>query len=138
MKKLLMLGIPLCAGAMLYAQADPPSPVNTNPVNTSYVGTMETTGCFFQRNQRSYLSKNGRINTSLVTNTNCPVQQKGSEVGVIAPNGKWVPIAPVANRQMITHNRRHRRWRTEVAQNKPVNVRVFATPNGSVVVKPLR
>ena len=132
MKKLLMLGIPLFAGGMLYAQADPPS-----PVNTSYVGTMQTNGCFFQRNQRSYL-RNGRINTSLVTNTNCPVKQKGSEVGVVAPNGKWVPLAPVANRQMITHYRRHRRIRTEVAQNKPVNVRVFATPSGSVVVKPLK
>jgi hypothetical protein len=132
MKKLLLLGIPLFAGAMLHAQADPP-----NPVNTSYIGTMENGGCIFQRNQQSYIH-NGYINTSLVTNTNCPIQQMHSEIGVVAPNGKFVPIAPVANRQMIYHVRKHHRTQTVVARNQPVNVRVMATPDGSVVMRPLR
>jgi hypothetical protein len=129
MKKLLMLGIPLFAGFISHAQMDP-----SNPVTTSYIGTMEHGGCFFQRDQQTHL-QHGYINVSVMTNTNCPVRQVHSEIGVVAPNGKFVPIAPVANRQMIYHVRRHRRWQTEIAQNRPINVRVMATPNGSVVVR---
>jgi len=128
-----MLGmVPIFAGVMLHAAMDPP-----NSMTPSYIGTMENGGCIFQRNQQSHIH-NGYINTSVVTNTNCPVEQKHSEIGVIAPNGKFVPIAPVANRQMIYKVRKHRRWQTQVAENRPINVRVMATPDGSVVVRPLR
>lgn len=133
MKKLLMLGIvPLFAGVMLHAQADPP-----NAMTTNYNETMMNGGCFFHRNQQNNI-KNGYLNSSVVTTTNCPVKQTHSEIGVVAPNGKFVPLAPVANRQMITWSRKHRREETNIAQNRPVNVRVFATPNGSVIVRPIQ
>ncbi len=135
MKKLLMLGIvPLFASVMLQAQADPP-----NATTTNYNETMMNSGCFFHRNQQNNI-KNGYLSVSVVTNTNCPVKQTHSEIGVVAPNGRFVPLAPVANTHMITWGstkHHHRRDETIIAQNRPVNVRVFATPNGSVVVRPI-
>ncbi len=131
MKKFLMLAIlPLCAGVMLRA-ADPPY---SNAINNN---ALMNGGCVFNRTQVNKI-QGGQVTSSLVTTTNCPIKETKSAVGVIAPNGSFVPLGPPTNQQLITHVRRRRRYRTIVAQNKPIHVQVFPKPDGSVVVQPIK
>jgi hypothetical protein len=133
MKKLVLSGIvPLLAGVMLYAT----KPLHAT-MNTGYSGSLTSVGCVFHRNQMNQI-RNGMLDVSVVMTTDCPVKQTSSAIGVIAPNGKFVPLAPATNKQLITRGRRRHRWNTVIAQNKPVNVRVIPTPNGSVVVRPIQ
>ncbi len=133
MKKFLMLAIlPLFAGIMPGAQTDPPSP-NATTDNSALMNG----GCVFHRNQVSKI-QNGQVTSSLVTTTNCPIKETKSAVGIIAPNGSFIALGPPSNRQLITHVRRRRRYRTIVAQNKAINVQVFPKPDGSVVVQPIK
>jgi hypothetical protein len=133
MKKLVMSGIiPLFAGVMLYAT----EPQHTT-MNSGYNGSLMSVGCVFHRNQINQM-RNGYLDVSVVMTTDCPVKQTSSAIGVIAPNGKFVPLAPATNKHLITRGRRRHNWNTVIAQNKPVNVRVIPTPNGSVVVRPIQ
>ena len=120
----------------LYAQTEYQNASWTNN------GWMMTDGCFYHRWQENQTNNNGRFQfqSALIENTNCPVKEMNSEVGVVAPNGKFVPLGPASKLPMITSVRKHHhhdQWETAfVAHNPPINVRVMAMPDGSVVVRP--
>ncbi len=132
MKKFLMLAIlPLFAGGMLRAWTDPPPP---NAINDN---ALMNGGCVFHRTQVNQI-QNGRVASTLLTTTNCPVKETKSAVGVIAPNGSFVALGPPSSQYLVQHVRRRRRWRTVVAENKPINVMVVPKPDGSVAVQPIK
>jgi len=123
--------LPLLAGTLLYAQAETPNP----QMAVTNSGPSYSSSCFFQRTQKQRL-QNGDLNVSVVTATNCPVEQTNSAIGVVAPNGAFVPLAAPTSTPLITTVRKHSRLTTMIAANQPVNVHVFFLPDGSAVVRP--
>jgi hypothetical protein len=140
MKKLATLAmVPLFAG-FIWAQTDQQTEKTSRSETTTtktYNGTLVDATCYKTHTEHTSTSSDAdRTTTKTETSDKieCPVSTSSTAYGLLTPEGQFVRFDDQGNTTITERIKSNKEWNKTMADQKPLRVRVVATPNGDVLV----
>ena len=123
-------------GAFLSAQDR--TETRTTTTKTTWNGTLVDAGCQTTHTEH----KESKINPdqSVSTRTehtevvDCPVTTTTTSFGLLTSDGKYIRFDDPSNTKIIEVVKGNQEWSSDLADRKPIRVRVIGAPNGDVAV----
>jgi len=130
--------VPLFAGYLFaQAQTTQTSKSETTTTTTTINGTLVDAGCYSTHSHSKDTNSNERSTTTTEKtsdSSNCPITTSSTAFGLMTPDGKYVSLDEAGNQRVIELVKSNKTWNENMAEHKPVTVRVIGTPNGDTIV----